>query len=114
MLSKVSATPGIDSTCGGSPTCLSKTSCRAVPCGTQSVQSLVVPGRLPVQNLFSELDLHEVHGVGVSENEAVAKFVQRLGFSRGTARRGDAWMAEKGWSAVDWVITRETWERSAG
>jgi len=63
---------------------------------------------------FSELDLHEVHGVAVSENEAVTKFVRRLGFSRGTARRGDAWMAERGWSAVDWVITRETWERLAG
>src|SRR5688572_18766478 len=63
---------------------------------------------------FSELDLHEVHGVAVSENEAVTKFVQRLGFSRSIARRRDAWMAERGWSAVDWVITRETWERLAG
>jgi [ribosomal protein S5]-alanine N-acetyltransferase len=63
---------------------------------------------------FSELDVHEVHGVAVAENEAVTKFVQRLGFSQGTARQGDAWMAERGWSAVDWVITRETWERLGG
>src|SRR5439155_16822025 len=64
--------------------------------------------------VFSELDLHEVHGVAVSGNEAVTKFVQRIGFSRGADRRGDAWMAERGWSAVDWVITRETWDRLAG
>ena len=63
---------------------------------------------------FSELALREVHGVAVSENEAVTKFVGRLGFKPGTPRRGDAWMAERGWSAVDWVITRETWEWLAG
>jgi ribosomal-protein-alanine N-acetyltransferase len=63
---------------------------------------------------FSQLNLDQVHGVAVSENEAVAKFVRRLGFSLRTARGGDAWMAKRGWSAVDWVITRETWERLAG
>jgi RimJ/RimL family protein N-acetyltransferase len=63
---------------------------------------------------FSELGLHEVHGVAVSENEPVAKFVQRLGFSRGAIRRGEGWMSERRWSVVDWVITRETWERLAG
>jgi ribosomal-protein-alanine N-acetyltransferase len=63
---------------------------------------------------FSELDLHEVHGMAVSENEAVAKLVRRLGFNRGPDRQGDAWMAERGWSAVDWVITREAWQRLAG
>ena len=63
---------------------------------------------------FSELGLHEVRGVAVSENESVTKLVRRLGFSRGTSRRGEAWMAERGWSTVDWVITRETWERLAG
>ena len=63
---------------------------------------------------FSELGLREVHGVAVSDNEAVTKFVRRLGFNRGAIRRGDAWMAERGWSAVDWVITRETWERCGG
>jgi ribosomal-protein-alanine N-acetyltransferase len=63
---------------------------------------------------FSELDLQEVHGLANSENEGVTKFVRRLGFHRGSARQGDAWMAEKDWSAVDWVITRETWQRLAG
>jgi ribosomal-protein-alanine N-acetyltransferase len=63
---------------------------------------------------FSELDLHEVHGVAVSENEAVSKFVRRLGFSPGIASRGEAWMEERSWRVVDWVITRGTWERLAG
>lgn len=63
---------------------------------------------------FSELGLHEVHGVAVSENEAVTKFMQRLGFEPGVPRRGPDWMTERGWNAVDWVINRETWERLAG
>jgi RimJ/RimL family protein N-acetyltransferase len=63
---------------------------------------------------FSELGLREVRGVTVSENEAVTKFVRRLGFDRVTIRRGDAWMDERGWSAVDWLLTRETWERLSG
>jgi RimJ/RimL family protein N-acetyltransferase len=63
---------------------------------------------------FSELGLREVRGVAVSGNVAVTKLVQRLGFNWGTVRPGDAWMTERGWSAVDWVITRETWARLAG
>ena len=63
---------------------------------------------------FSELGLREVRGVAISENEAVTKLVRRLGFDRGTIRRGDAWMDERGWNAVDWVLTSETWERLAG
>lgn len=63
---------------------------------------------------FSELGLSEVHGVAVSENEAVTKFMQRLGFHPVVSRRGPDWMTERGWSAVDWGITRETWERLAG
>jgi RimJ/RimL family protein N-acetyltransferase len=58
---------------------------------------------------FSDPDLYEVHGVAVSHNEAVTKFVRRLGFSPGSPRQGDPWMTDRGWSAVDWVITRETW-----
>jgi len=61
---------------------------------------------------FSELDLCEIHGVAVSENEAVTKFAARLGLEPGTPRRGDTWMTERNWRAVDWVITRDTWERT--
>ena len=63
---------------------------------------------------FAEFDLHEVRGVAVSENETVTKFARRLGFNPGPARQGEAWMTERDWRAVDWVITRETWEELAG
>jgi RimJ/RimL family protein N-acetyltransferase len=59
---------------------------------------------------FAELDLREVYGIAVSENEAVAKFVRRLGFAPGMHRQGGAWMQEKGWSAMDWRLTREAWQ----
>jgi RimJ/RimL family protein N-acetyltransferase len=59
---------------------------------------------------FSELGLQEVRGVAVSENEAVSKFAGQLGFKRGSPRQGDTWMTERNWSAVDWTITRDTWE----
>jgi RimJ/RimL family protein N-acetyltransferase len=59
---------------------------------------------------FSQLDLQAVHGVAVLENEAVTKFVQRLGFEQGTPRQGDPWMTERNWSAVDWSMTRDKWK----
>jgi [ribosomal protein S5]-alanine N-acetyltransferase len=62
---------------------------------------------------FSELDLNEVYGVTVSANTAVSKFVQRLGFTPGMTRPGEAWMKERNWSASEWVITRETWNQRA-
>jgi RimJ/RimL family protein N-acetyltransferase len=62
---------------------------------------------------FSELDLREVRGVAVSQNEGVTKFATRLGFTRGIPRHGESWMTERGWDAVDWVMTREAWERQA-
>jgi RimJ/RimL family protein N-acetyltransferase len=63
---------------------------------------------------FTELDLREIRGVAVFENEAVTRFASRLGFSSGVPREGEPWMAERGWKATDWVMTRETWEKLAG
>jgi ribosomal-protein-alanine N-acetyltransferase len=63
---------------------------------------------------FTELALREIRGVAVSENEAVTRFVSRLGFSSTGPREGESWMAERGWKAMDWVMTRETWEKQAG
>jgi len=59
---------------------------------------------------FSELKLDEIRAVAVFENEAVTKFLQRLGFSPGMRRRGDSWMMEKGLSAIEWRMTRGAWE----
>jgi RimJ/RimL family protein N-acetyltransferase len=63
---------------------------------------------------FSELGLSEITGIAVAENESVSKFARRLGFTQRTARPGEAWMKERDWSALDWVITRETWNQLAG
>ncbi|MBM3779295.1 MAG: GNAT family N-acetyltransferase [Acidimicrobiia bacterium] len=63
---------------------------------------------------FTELDLREIRGVAVSENEAVKKFAGRLGFVSGVPRQGEPWMLERGWSATDWVMTCEMWEKQAG
>ena len=61
---------------------------------------------------FSELGLKEVRAVTVSDNEAVTKFARRMGFTAGPPRQGDAWMTQRGWSAVDWSLTREIWENT--
>jgi ribosomal-protein-alanine N-acetyltransferase len=63
---------------------------------------------------FTELELREIRGVAVSENEAVKRFASRLGFHSGVPHEGDQWMVERGWTAVDWVLTREAWEQQAG
>jgi RimJ/RimL family protein N-acetyltransferase len=63
---------------------------------------------------FTGLALREIRGVGVSENEAVNRFASRLGFSSTGPREGESWMVERGWQAMDWVMTRETWEKQAG
>src|SRR5262245_438258 len=59
---------------------------------------------------FAELDLREIRGVAVSANESVTKFATRLGFTRGIPHQGESWMTERGWRAVDWVMTRKVWE----
>ena len=59
---------------------------------------------------FTELALREIRGVAVSENEAVKRFVSRLGFSSTGPREGESWMVDRGWKATEWVITREAWE----
>jgi RimJ/RimL family protein N-acetyltransferase len=63
---------------------------------------------------FAELGLDEISGVAVAENEAVSKFARRLGFTARAARPGEPWMKERGWNALDWVLTRETWNQLAG
>lgn len=62
---------------------------------------------------FTELALSEIRGVAVAENEAVNRFVSRLGFRSSGPREGESWMVERGWKAIDWVLTRETWETQA-
>jgi [ribosomal protein S5]-alanine N-acetyltransferase len=62
---------------------------------------------------FGELNLREIHGESVSVNRDAAKLVQRLGFTSSGSRPAESWMADRGWSAVDWVLTHDTWKRLA-
>jgi ribosomal-protein-alanine N-acetyltransferase len=65
--------------------------------------------RLILDYAFATLGLDEVYGVAVAENEAVAKFARRLGFTPRPAPQRDDWMRERSWNAMHWVITREAW-----
>jgi RimJ/RimL family protein N-acetyltransferase len=65
--------------------------------------------RLIIGYAFTELDLAEVYGVAVAENEAVGKFARRLGMSPRPATRRDDWLKERSWHAMEWVITRDAW-----
>ena len=63
---------------------------------------------------FTELALREIRGVAVSENESVTRFASRLGFRSTGPRESEPWMVERGWKAMDCVMTREAWEKQAG
>ena len=58
---------------------------------------------------FSDLDVHEVRGVTVTENARVQRLVARLGFTKVEMRPGPAWMRTRGWSQTEWRLTREEW-----
>jgi len=59
---------------------------------------------------FFELAVKIVRGVAVAENDAVSTFAARLGFTPGPSRSGDSWMTDRGWSARDWSLSRDSWE----
>lgn len=62
---------------------------------------------------FSELGLEELRGFSVSGNARVASLVRRLGFIVVGKRSGPGWMSTRGWSQMEWQITRERWEARA-
>jgi [ribosomal protein S5]-alanine N-acetyltransferase len=59
---------------------------------------------------FEELGLNELYGSTVSANARIARLASSLG---AVATRLDtpAWMTARGWSRVEWRVTREQWER---
>jgi ribosomal-protein-alanine N-acetyltransferase len=65
--------------------------------------------RLMFAFAFAELALDEIYGVAVAQNDAVAKFARRLRLVPRPARHHEAWMIERNWTAVEWVITRDAW-----
>ena len=59
---------------------------------------------------FRELELHEVRGVSVTQNTRVTSLVSRLGFVSVGSSDGPAWIATRGWSQTQWLLTRQRWE----
>lgn len=59
---------------------------------------------------FHELRLKEIRGVSVSANVRVARLAQRYGFVTIGTRPTPDWMCARGWSQIEWQLTRESWE----
>ena len=59
---------------------------------------------------FDELGLSEIHGSTVSVNARIARLASSLG-AVATRQATPAWMTARGWSRVEWRVTREQWEK---
>lgn len=60
---------------------------------------------------FDRLELNEIYGSTVSVNARIARLAGSLG-AVAVARPSPAWMLARGWSQVEWQITRERWQSS--
>lgn len=58
---------------------------------------------------FQELGLRRIVGISVTENDRVARLVRKLGFRSAGTRPGPDWMAARGWSETEWLLTAEEW-----
>lgn len=58
---------------------------------------------------FGTLELHTIYGSTVSANSRVARLVSAFGATAVTRPTLD-WMSCKGWTQVEWRITRQQWE----
>jgi [ribosomal protein S5]-alanine N-acetyltransferase len=58
---------------------------------------------------FGSLGLKEIYGGTVSANARIARLVGAFG-AVAIARPTPAWMAARGWSRIEWQITRQQWE----
>ena len=58
---------------------------------------------------FGSLGLKEIYGGTVSANARIARLVGAFG-AVAIARPTPAWMAARGWSRIEWQITRAQWE----
>ncbi|MGF2685182.1 GNAT family N-acetyltransferase [Marinobacter sp. DUT-3] len=57
---------------------------------------------------FGTLNLHTIYGGTVSANSRIARLVNALG-ATAIIRPSPEWMRSKGWSNVEWRITRDQW-----
>ncbi|HEX5760740.1 MAG TPA: GNAT family N-acetyltransferase [Thermoanaerobaculia bacterium] len=59
---------------------------------------------------FGVLGLQVIYGETVSANSRVARLVRSVG-AMAVVRPTPDWMVVKGWTQIEWRITREQWER---
>jgi RimJ/RimL family protein N-acetyltransferase len=67
-------------------------------------------GKALIEFGFQELRLKEIRGVSVSANVRVARLAQRYGFVAVGTHPGSNWIDERGWSQIEWQLTRKSWE----
>lgn len=68
-------------------------------------------GRALLDFGFRELKLEAISGSTVSANMRIARLAEWLGAEVVAIRAGSTWMSQRGWSEVNWRITRAQWER---
>jgi [ribosomal protein S5]-alanine N-acetyltransferase len=69
-------------------------------------------GRALLDFGFEKLKLDVISGSTVSANVRIARLAEWIGAEVVAAiHPGSAWMSERGWSEVDWRITKEQWDR---
>jgi ribosomal-protein-alanine N-acetyltransferase len=65
-----------------------------------------------IEHGFQEIGLRIIIGNAASGNMRVEKLARWFGAEIVARRSGPAWMAARGWSEVDWALTRDAWERT--
>jgi [ribosomal protein S5]-alanine N-acetyltransferase len=58
---------------------------------------------------FDDLGLQEIYGGTVSANTRIVRLLESYGATT-VIRATPSWMSARGWSQIDWQITREEWE----
>ena len=65
-----------------------------------------------IEHGFRDIGLCAIIGDTASGNKRVEKLAHWFGADIVARRDGPEWMAARGWLEVDWVLTREAWERT--
>lgn len=58
---------------------------------------------------FCNLNLTVIRGISIDANSRIARLAQRYGFVAIGTRPTPDWMAARGWSQIEWQLTREAW-----
>lgn len=58
---------------------------------------------------FRDLGLEKIIGISVSANLRVSRLAERYGFQVIGTQPGSDWMHMRGWSQIEWQLTRESW-----